>query len=434
MVLAVLLSGIVALSQPLLAGEADLRAKESVTAQGGRVFLVESHGNPMVEMRLWFRAGSAYDPAGKEGLADITAWLFNEGAGEMDSEAFHEHLDFFGIRLHAEVTRDTFSIALTTLASYLEEACSAVGKALLQPRFDADALARAVAEKRAELTREKEKASVQASRLLYKLLYAGHPYGHPVNGTLESIQRITLDDVRQFREGGLRGPDMVVAVAGDIDQSRLRELLDRHLSGLSDQPSSWVAVPAAVVAPQGREEHLELDVTQSSIRLGRVAINRHDPDFYALTVMDHILGGGSTSRLFKRIRDDKGLAYGVSSTFSPLDGLGPLVIALDTKNASVDEARDLVRKEIGRLANEGVGQQELADAVQYLTGSFPLRLDGLDKLSATWAAIGFYRRGADYLEKWPERIRSVTREDVARVARRFLDAERFFTVTVGKRE
>ncbi|MBF0321711.1 MAG: insulinase family protein, partial [Magnetococcales bacterium] len=134
-------------NQPLLADGTGLRAQEFVASRGERVLLVESHANPMVEVRVLFRAGSAYDPAGKEGLADVTAWLFNEGAGEKSAEAFHEHLDYYGIRLFAEVTRDSFEISLTTLSSYLEEAFAALGQALLQPRFDADALARAVADK-----------------------------------------------------------------------------------------------------------------------------------------------------------------------------------------------------------------------------------------------------------------------------------------------
>ncbi|MBF0427105.1 MAG: insulinase family protein, partial [Magnetococcales bacterium] len=406
---------------PLLAAESHpFRAQEFVTAHGVRVYLVENHRNPMVEMRLWFRAGSAYDPPGKEGLANITAWLFNEGAGDMDADAFHEHLDYFGIHLNADTTRDALTISLTTLTSYLDEACAALGQALLRPRFDPDALARAVADRKAKLIKEKEKASIQAGHLLNALIFANHPYGHPTHGTLEGIDRITLEDVRRFRADGLHSPELVVAVAGDIDQPKLRELLERPLSGLDAQPSPWPALPQAVAAPVGRMEHRHLDVTQSSIRLGRVAINRHDPDYYPLTVLDHILGGGSTSRLFQQIRDKKGLSYGVSSTFSPLAASGPMVVALDTKNTSVPEALALARAEMTRLADADVDEAELADAIANLTGTFALHLDGLDKLASTWATIGFYRRGSDYLEKWPERIRAVTREDVRRVAKRFL--------------
>ncbi|MBF0135287.1 MAG: insulinase family protein [Magnetococcus sp. DMHC-1] len=429
-----LLLGVGLLLRPVYAGEMNFSAHEFVTSRGMRVLLVESHTNPMVEVRLMVRAGSAYDPVGKEGLADVTAWLFNEGAGEKTAETFQEQLDFFGIRLQGLAARDFFQVSLTTLTAYLDEAFKSLGLALLQPRYDADALARAVADKRSDLIQEKEKATVQAERLLYAMLYAGHPYGHPINGTLQSLESISLEDVRRFREEGFRGPDMVMAVAGDIDQQRLQELLERHFTSMDNRPSSWPVIAPAVVAAQGQTRHLDLDVPQTAIRLGRVGINRQDPDFYALTVMDHILGGGSTSRLFKQVREKKGLAYSVSSAFSPLSALGPLVFALETKNTSVTEALGLVRKEIERMAREEVEQKELTDAIQYLTGSFPLHLDGLDKLSATWAAIGFYQRGADYLVKWPERIRAVTREDIARVARRFLDVERFVTITVGGKE
>ncbi|MBF0272450.1 MAG: insulinase family protein [Magnetococcales bacterium] len=419
---------------PALAAE-NAKVVPFVTSNGIQVFLVENHVNPMVETRILARGGGVYDPAGREGVAAMTAWMFNEGAGELDSVAFQERLHYYGISLGASAGQDTLDVSMTTLSDHLDEAWTRLGEAMIRPRFVEQDFQRGVRERVAELIKSEEEPTFRATRAIFPMIFGErHPYASPVNGTVESVKRIELADIRRHHAAVFRGPGMVIAVAGDVGLERLKGLVEKHLSGLESQPGPLGPPPEAVPVEKGTEQHVEMDLPQTTVRIGVVGIHRDDPDFYALMVMNQILGGGGlTSRLNRVIREERGLAYGVFSYFSPLAGRGPFMVGTETKNASVEEALSLIRRELTRLVEEDVGETELADVKRYLTGSFPLQLDGLDKLADTWSRIGYYQRGMDYLDKWPERIRAVTREDVRRVAKRILPLKRLCTVTVGKR-
>lgn len=403
------------------------------TGPGGlQVYFVESHANPMVDVRLVARGGTAFDPPGKGGVAMLTSWMFNEGGGDMDAETFQERLAFHGISLGASADRDTLSVHMITLTDQLDEAWSRLADAVLRPRFDAEDFARAVEEQRAGIIKDRERPDVQASLLLRRKLYPDHPYGRPVDGTLESLQRVTLDDLRRFHADAFHAPNTVLAVAGDMDLARLKALIQHHLSGLDPSPSPHPPIPKAKPGTQGHA-HIRMDLPQTTLQLGRVGINRHDPDYYALHVMNQVLGGGGlSSHLNEEIREKRGLAYGVYSYFSPQEGNGPFIVSMKTKTASTQEALTLIHQEMQRMAKKGITARELQEVQRYLTGSFPLHLDGLGKLSGTWAVIGYYKRGLDYLDKWPARINAVTLEEIRRVAQRMLDLSRFYTVTVGK--
>ena len=400
---------------------------------GMAVYLVENHANPMVEVRLVARAGSAFDPLEKSGVSSLTGWMFNEGGGNMDAATFQERLTFHGISLGASTSRDIMTIRLTALTEQLDEAWSRLADALLRPRFDTSDFARAMDEQRASIIKDKEQPNVQASLLLYQKLYPHHPYGNPVDGTLESLARITLDDLRQFHTDAFHAPAMVLAVAGDVTLVRLKALIQKHLSGLNVTPSPFPPIPVAKPTQKGTF-HQELVLPQTTLQLGTLGISRHDPDYYTFYVLNQILGGsGLSSRLNEQIREKRGLAYGVYSYFAPLEGGGPFVVGMRTKTASTQEALSLIRLEIQRLANEGVSALELQAVKRYLTGSFPLHMDGLGKLATLWSIIGYYQRGLDYLDKWPERINAVTLDNIKRVAQRLLDIDKFYTVTVGKK-
>ncbi|MEO5350232.1 MAG: insulinase family protein [Magnetococcus sp. YQC-3] len=403
---------------------------------GMQVYLLESHSNPMVEMRLVARGGSAYDPPGKAGLAAVTAWMFNEGSETMDVATFQERLEFHGIVMDATASLETVVVRLTTLTEHLDEAWSRLADGLLRPRLAEKDFARALEEQRALIIKNREQPQTQASLLLHRSLYPNHPYGSPVSGTLEGLANIDLADARRFHADTFHAPAMVLTVAGDMDLPRLQELLHRHLAELNPSPSPRPAIPEVAretAADPARVQHLEMDLPQTTLLLGTIGIHRRDPDYYALYVLNQILGGsGLNSRLSMEIREKRGLTYGVYSRFVPLSREGPFIVAMKTKTESSNEALGLLRQILAQTANEGVSERELQEVVRYLTGSFPLHLDGLGKLSAIWGTIGFYQLGEDYLEQWPEKIRAVTREDIVRVARRVLNADRFYTVTVGK--
>ncbi|MBF0629608.1 MAG: insulinase family protein [Magnetococcales bacterium] len=419
----------------LLHAATSLGEARSFQTRGGiRVFLVENHANPMVEINLLTRGGSAFDPKGRDGVAYLTAWMFNEGAGGMDSETFRARLDDRGIQMDGNANRDTLEVNLTTLSEHLEEAVHLLALAVTEPRFDPKDFARGQQECIANAKQNREQAEWLAGGRLNAMMFAGHPYAHPPTGTEEPLARITLNDVRQFHVKSFRAPQMVLAVAGDVTPSALESLLERYLGGVDSRPSPHGAIPETPSAKVGEAVHLTMESPQTAIQMGRVAMDREDADYYPMLVLNQLLGGpGLTSRLNQEIREKRGLTYGVHSQFSPLEMKGPFMVMMNTKTESVAEALGLIREQMRIVVREGVGEEELTDVKRYLVQSFPLNLDTLKKQAATWSLIGYYRRGVDYLRRWPERVEGVRREDVARVARRMLDPDHYFTVTVGKR-
>ncbi|MBF0453935.1 MAG: insulinase family protein [Magnetococcales bacterium] len=400
---------------------------------GMMVYHVESHANPLIMVEILVPGGASHDPDGKEGVASLVAWMFNEGGGEMGSEAFREKLDYYGISLSASAGRDALTVSFSTLSAHLDVGWKMLMDALLKPRFDPTDLERAVADQVASLKKAQENPDSVASKALVRAIYGDHPYGRPSQGTPETLAAIGRNDLMRFHEMAFRLPNLVLAVAGDITLEKLKLLVDDSFSAMNNIPSPLRPTPLAFSKNRPDRQHVELDVPQTAIRLGAVGIHRHDPDYYAMVVMNQILGGGGfTSRLTEEIREKRGLTYGVFSYFSPLSGQGPFVVGMKTKTASVEESLVLLRRELTRIAQEEVDEKELEDVKLYLTGSFPLSLDGLSKLAGIWGVIGFYQRGLDYLEKWPGRIRQVTAGDIRRVAKRILDLDRFHTVTVGR--
>ncbi|MBF0589209.1 MAG: insulinase family protein [Magnetococcales bacterium] len=418
----------------LMGGEVGAgQAHHFTAASGMQVYLVESHAVPMMEVTIMTPGGSQHEPEKKAGLASLTAWMMNEGGGDYTPEAFQERLEFYGIDLSGSAGRDVLELSMTTLSENAEIAWAMLGDAVLRPRFDQEAFERARRERRAELIKSKERPGSRASKVLYRTLYGEHPYAHPVNGTLASVENLTLEDIKGFFKQTFHGPSMVLSVAGDVTPDQLRGLIDKHLGALDSTPSPIKPPPMAQPSIHGSINHIEMNVPQTTLRIGVVGIDRHDPDFYPMIIMNQILGGGGfTSRLNEEVREKRGLTYGVFSYFSPLTARGPFVIGLETKTSTAAEALKVVHDEIEKMANKGVTDQEMADIKRYLTGSFPLRLDGLGRLSGIWARIGYYKRGLDYLDKWQDRIRAVTRADVSRVARRLLKIPKLHVVTVGK--
>ncbi len=405
------------------------------TPKGVKVLLLEDHVNHMVEVRIMVRGGSVYDPPGREGVASLTAWMFNEGGGELDSSAFQERLEYYGISLGATASMDSMTVNMTTLKEHLDEAWTRLGDALLRPRLAEEDFARGVRERTAELIKSEEDPSFQAMRALYPMMYGGHLYGRPITGWVESVKQIKLSDIRQHHEAVFRASGMVVAVAGDVTLEQLKKLVETHLSGLSELPIPFSQIPMAEPTEQGLTQHIEMDLSQTTLRMGMVGISREDPDYYPMVVMNQILGGGGLpSRLTTVIREKRGLAYGVFSYFAPWMHRGPFVVGTETKNASSGEVVSLIYAELMRMITDKVDNEEMRDVKRYLTGSFPLQLDGLDKLADLWVRIGFYHRGLDYLEKWPARIRAVTCEDIQRVATRVLDFKLLNTVSVGRKK
>lgn len=426
------LNGALALGMLATSAPAGAAAKvERVVSPGGiEAYLVSEPSIPFLAMSIHFAGGSALDPSGKEGLAYMVSGLLDEGAGALDSQAFRTELEDLAIRLSFDAQRDSFTGALKTLSEHRRRAFELLRLALVEPRFDAEPVERIRHQIEASLRRSSEDPDYLASLTWFETAFAGQPYGRPVRGTLESVAGIDTANLRTFVSTRLAKDNLTVGVAGDVTAAELGELLDL---AFGDLPATSTPVTLTTTAPLGGETIYERrDVPQSQVVFGEAGLARDDPDYYAAYVVNHILGGGGfTSLLTEEVREKRGLAYSVYSYLYPLDHAPIWLGGLGTSNRSVEEALRLVRQEIERVARGEISQERLDDAKTYLTGSFPLRLTGNDRIAQTLVGMQVDDLGIDYLDRRNAYIEAVTLEDARRVAARLYHPDNLLVVVVG---
>jgi zinc protease len=359
------------------------------------------------------------------------AAVLGDGAGDLDSKAFADRLERKAIEMGFDADRDHIRGSLRTLVENRDAAFDLLRLALTAPRFDASD----VEINRAQILSARRRQSTSpgdiASERWWATAFEGHPYGRPVNGTLESVPTITGGDLKAYAQRVLARQNLKIAVVGDIDAETLMPLLDRVFGALPEKPD---LAPVDNISPQGlgRRIDVSLDVPQTVVDFGGPGIARQDPDFMAAYIVNHILGGGSiSSRLYQEVREKRGLVYSVSDNLVWLDHAALFIGGTATRTARTGETLDLIQKEIHRLAAEGPTQAELTEAKNYLNSSFVLNLDTSGKIAAFLVQLQLDRLGADYFQRRPAMIDAVTLDDARRVAKRLLDDGLLVTV-VGK--
>jgi zinc protease len=406
-----------------------------VKSPGGILaWLVEDHTVPVVSISVAFRGGAALDPPDKGGLAEMTSDLLDEGAGDLDSQAIQKAVEDISAQMSFGAGRDNFSASLRTLASERDRAFALFRLALTAPRFDAEPVTRVRAQILASIRQGQEQPNRIASETWSATVFPGHPYGQPTRGTLESVPKITPDDMRGFVKTRLARSDMYIGVVGDIKADELARRLDEIFEGLPTD-SQAAPVPEAAMAGQGKLIVIKKPIPQSVAIFGEKGLKRADPDWYAAVVMNRIFGeGGFASRLMEEVREKRGLAYGVSTTLQPMDHAALLVGQVATRSAQIKESLDIIRAEWKRMAENGATPTELENAKTYINGSFPLRLDSSGRIAGLLVSIQLDKLGIDYLDRRDGLINAVTLADVGRVAKRLLDVDALTTVVVGEPE
>ncbi len=420
------------LGAALPAGAVDIQRVES--PGGIEAWLVEEHSIPIIAVEIAFDGGGALDPRGKEGLANLLSGLLDEGAGDLDSQAFQGRLEELAIRLGFDSYRDTFWASLKTLTENRDEAFALLGLALTAPRFDTDAVERVRGQVLSGLRRDAEDPDEIAGRKFLATAFPYHPYGRPGRGTPESVAAITAEDLHGAVAQRFAAANVTVGVVGDIDPETLGLLLDRTLGGLPARART-ATIAETRPAPVASISVVRKPVPQSVVRFGMPGLKRSDPDFYAAYLMNHVLGGGSfTSRLYGEVREKRGLAYSVYSYLSTLDRAGLVAGGVASANERVAEAIEVIRGELSRLREEGITEDELRDAKTYINGAYPLRLDSNTSIARSLVAIQLEDLGIDYMDRRSSYIDAVTTEDIRRVVRRLIRPDELIIVVVGDPE
>ena len=406
-----------------------------VLKNGITLLFVETHALPMVNISVAIKAGAIYDPHEKGGVAGLTSALLDEGTKNRSSKQIAEEIDFIGGKLSTSGGEDYSSASLVVLKKDLKTGMDLLSDILLNPAFPEEELERKKKETIASIISEKDDPGAVVSKAFYKAVFPGHPYGIPVEGEEESVGRITRDDIVRFYQQYYKPNNAIVAVVGDLGYKEAVALIEEYFRQWGKSKITLPDVPAVTKVTKKGSILIDRNITQANIVLGHTGISRDNPDYYAVSVMNYILGGGGfQSRLIKEIRDKKGLAYSVYSRFDVNKYPGAFSVEIQTKNESALEALEGIKAELNKIRDEKVSDEELKDAKSYITGSFPLKFDTNAKISNFLVQIEFYNLGLDYLNEYVKKIERITKDDIMRVARKYIDTENYIMVAVGNQE
>jgi len=421
-----------AIAFALLAGlvQAGPQIQHWVAPTGARVYFIENHDLPILDVQIDFVAGGARSPADKSGVASLTAGLLEAGAGEFDEERISARLVDLGARLSSSSDHDKASVALRTLSAAEEKAgaLALLRTVLSVPTFPADAVEREKTRTIAALKEADTRPDAIAGKRFAAALYPGHPYGRLA--TPESVARIGRDDLAAFHKNYYTAPGAVVSIIGDVARAEAEAIAVQLTEAL---PKGEPAAELPPVTLPGRDAvKVEHPATQAHIHIGLPTIRRTDPDYYALLVGNYTLGGGGfVSRLMKEVREKRGYAYSVYSHFSPRVLPGPFEIGLQTKREQAQDALKVVDDVLTEFLAKGPTAEELAAAKKNLIDGQALRIDSNAKLLGYLSLIGFYGLPLDYLDQFPRKVAAVTRDDVKAAFRRHVKPENLVTVIVA---
>jgi zinc protease len=405
---------------------------ERVISPGGlEAWLVRQETVPLISMEFAFAGGASQDPADKGGVANMVSALLDEGAGDLDSRAFHEKLEGKAIELRFRAGRDYLNGSLRVLNEHREDAIELLRLALTAPRFESRDVERIRGQIFSGLQRDTTSPNAIASRRWWAAAFPDHPYGRQVNGSLESLPRIGVEDLRTYVKRVLARDGLKIAIVGNLDASAAGALIDRVFGSLPAK-ADLQAVPVAKPQGLGRRIVVELDVPQTVITFGRPGIFRQDPDFMAAYILDHILGGGTfSSRFYTEVREKRGLAYSINDNLVWLKSAALMIGGTATRADRTSETLTVIESEIQRMAETGPTEEELAKAKSYLKGAYTLNLDTSNKIAGALLQIQLDGLGIDYIERRGALIDAVTLEDTKRVAQRLLKGGMLVTI-VGR--
>ncbi len=421
---------IILLTGPL---HADVDIQEVTSSKGFKAWLVEDHTIPFMALRIGFKGGASLDREGKRGSVSLMMALLEEGTGDLDARGFAQAVDELAASFDFNASDDTVSISARMLSENRDAAVALLKGAMSAPSFDEDAIDRVKGQIVSMLQSDLKDPNKITRAAFDKAAFGDHPYGSPHNGTVETINALSKEDLFAAHRDTMAQDRMFVSAVGDITAEELGALMDALLS---DLPETGAPFPERVeVALEPGVTVVPFKTPQSVALFGHRGIKRHDPDFFAAYIASTILGGGGfDSRLMQEVRDKRGLTYGVYSSLATQDHAEMVIGQIASANDRMAQAIEVIKAEWTRIANEGVTQAELDHSKTYLTGAYPLRFDGNGPIANILVGMQMDDLSTDYVNTRNDKVNAVTLEEINRVIKEvYLPDELHFTV-VGQPE
>lgn len=407
-------------------------AIQEVTSPGGiKAWLVEDHNIPFTALEIQFKGGTSLEAPDKRGVINLMTATLEEGAGEMDSKGFAEAREALAADISFDAGTDSVGVSARFLTENRDQGVDLLREALINPRFDQDAVDRVREQVLSNLRSNEKDPGTIASEKFDALAFGDHPYATTGDGTIAAVTALTRDDVVAAHKAALARDRVFVSASGDISAEDLGKLLDRLLG---DLPATGAPQPGT--APwllTGGTTVVDFPTPQSTVFFGQLGIPRDDPDFFPAFILNEVIGGGRfTARLMTEVREKRGLTYGIGTYLVNMEHSDMLLGQFSASNDKVAEAIKVVQSEWGRIVSEGVTPEELEATKTYLTGSYPLRFDGNGPIASILVGMQMDAMPTDYVTTRNARIEAVTMEDIKRVAARLFKPEDLHFVVVGQ--
>lgn len=401
------------------------------TAADLDIWLVEDHRLPIINIEFAFIGGASLD-VDQHGLAYLMSALLDEGAGDLDDQAFHKALDETATHLHFSTTRDIINGSLKMLTKHKERAADLLHMAMFAPRFADEATERVKAQIVASIRSASSNPSEIAAKKLMKLCFGEHVYGNLVKGSEQTIAAITQADLQRAASQNFNAAHPYLVIVGDVNEQQAEALVSRIFQGRKIIASHENDIAEANFAGIGQTQHHHMDVPQAVVNFALPSIPQNDPDFMTLMVLNHILGGGGfSSRLMEEIREKRGLTYGIHTSLIPLKHGSLITGNAATSADKMDETIKILRQEISKMHDGGVTDEELINAKTYLTGAYPLRFDTGSKIAHQLLSMQYFNFGIDFIDQRNNLVNKVSKDDIGIMAARLLEVENMAQVTVG---
>ena len=412
---------------------AEVDIKEVTSPGGLKAWLVEEPSIPFVALEIRFRGGASLDAPDKRGAINLMTALLEEGAADMDARGFARASEALATSFGFDVGDDSLSISARFLTENRDASIALLRAALQEPRFDAEAIERVRGQVLSSIRSDLKDPNNIARETMDQIIYGDHPYATSLNGTLESVAALTRDDLVAAHQAVLARDRIFIGAVGDITPDVLGALVDDLLG---DLPATGAAMPPPA------EVNIETGVTvvdyatpQSVAIFAQKGLTQKDPDWFAASVMNQILGGGSfESRLMEEVREKRGLTYGVYSYLLPRDLAATYQGSVSSANDRIAQAIDVIRDEWRKMAENGATEEELLNAKTYITGSYPLRFDGNAQIASILVGMQMLDLPIDYIPTRNDKVDAVTLDDVKRVAAELLTPDNMTFVVVGQPE
>jgi len=409
---------------------AGLKIEHWFTADGAKVYFVENHDLPMLDISISFKAGSARDTLKDNGIASLTNHLMLLGSGGVDEVDLANQFTDIGAQLDSSFDQDKSSFSLRTLSEKKNKAIQLFNLVLHKPDFNSAVITREKKRYFASIRQGETEPSSIASKAFMKAIYANHPYALPESGTVQTLESIDKLQLKEFYNNYYLSNQSSIVIVGDVDIAVAKNIASNLSAGLPNNPNTSFYPKVEIANPQ--EIKIQHPSSQAHLYYGGAVIKRGDPDFFPLYVGNYILGGGGfVSRLTGEVREKKGLVYSVYSHFMPMLELGPFQVGLQTKKDQIDEALTLVKETVKGFIQNGPTEKELEAAKSNMIGGFPLRLDSNKKIIQYISMMAFYNYPLDYLDTFANQVNDVTIEKIKLAFQKRVDMNKFSTVIVG---